>query len=66
MPMLSQHRIEELLDYASSYGTLDETSPDGAPCQHGGTAMNESRRAAIVTFKKVLGLLPEDYGYPAP
>jgi hypothetical protein len=63
--MISESRVRELLDYASSYGTLDENSPNGTPCQHGGTPMNDARRAAIVAYKKVLGLLPDDYQHPA-
>lgn len=58
---LSRSRVMELYHYASSYETLDENTPNGTPCQHGGIPMNDARRAAIIAYKKVLGLLPENY-----
>lgn len=58
MTMLSETRVRELLDYASSYGTFTEKTPNGVPCQHGGTPMNDARRAAIEAYKRVLGELP--------
>lgn len=62
--MMSKSEIEEHLDYASSYGTLDENSPNGTPCEHGGNPMCDKRRATIVAYKRVLGLLPKDYRTP--
>ncbi len=59
--MLSEPRVRELYHYASSYETMDEATPNGTPCAHGGTPMNDARRAAIIAYKKVLGLLPELY-----
>jgi hypothetical protein len=69
MTMLSQSRIEELLDYATQsrvYGDWDETTPNGETHSLSGEPMNDCRRTAIICYKKVLGLLPEDYSFPAP
>lgn len=57
--MLSQTRVEELLDYATVYGEFDETTPNGTQCEYGesfATPMNDQRRSAIVAYKQVLGL----------
>lgn len=57
---LSATRISEFLDYATSYGEFNETTPNGTPCPNGGSPMNDSRRTAIWCYKKVLGIIPED------
>jgi hypothetical protein len=64
--MLTQSRVEELLDYATVYGDWDETTPNGETHNLSGEPMNDCRRTAIICYKKVLGLLPDDYSFPAP
>lgn len=59
--MLSPVRVSEFLDYATAYGEFDENTPNGTRSQLSGEPMNEYRRNAIVIYKRVLGLLPEDY-----
>lgn len=58
--MLSETRIRELLDYASVYGEFDETTPIGTRSTHN-TVLTEGQRHAIISYKKVLGLLDVDY-----
>ena len=62
--MLSRTRIGELLDYASVYGEFDETTPVGTVSTHG-TAFSEGQLHAIIAYKRVLGMLPEDWSVPA-
>lgn len=53
--MLSTTRIEELLDYATTYGEFDENTPIGTPSESGlGTPMDETRRNAILVYKELL------------
>lgn len=61
---ISTARICELLDYATVYGEWSEHTPNGTMTALAGGPMNDYQRAAILTYKKVLGLLPEDYHYP--
>lgn len=56
--MLSQSRIEELLDYATVYGDWDENTPNGEVHPLSLEPMNDSRRSAISTLKRVLELTP--------
>lgn len=58
---MSLNRIAEMLDYATVYGEWDENTPNGAITGLAGEPMNEYRRNAIIIYKKVLGVLPEDY-----
>lgn len=60
--MLSRVRISEFLDYATAYGEFDENTPIGTVgSEIAGDPMSEARRATIIAYKKVLGLLPENY-----
>lgn len=61
--VLSRARISELLDYASVYEEFDETTPIGTPSSHG-TVLSEGQLGAIIAYKKVLCLLPEDWVPP--
>lgn len=58
--MLSQTRIEELLDYASCYGEFDENTSNGTTSSLSDQPMDDARRAAIVAYKTVLGQLSDD------
>ena len=61
--ILSHTAIGELLEYASVYGEFDETTPVGTPSSHG-TVLSEGQLGAIIAYKKVLCLLPEDWAQP--
>lgn len=63
---MSLNRIAEMLDYATVYGEWDENTPNGATTGLAGEPMNDYRRNAIVLYKKVLGVLPEDYVVTRP
>lgn len=54
--MVSDHRIHELLDYATAYGEFDEDTPIGTKTEFG-SPMSVERKTAILCFKKVLGLI---------
>lgn len=62
---LSVSRISELLDYATHYDDLDENTPSGmVQTDLGPVLMTDHRRGAIVAYKKVLGVLPDDWSSP--
>jgi hypothetical protein len=67
---LSTSPISELLDYATNYGVLQESMPDGqqrcGKVDAEGSIMNRERRTAIKVMKQVLGILPVDLQEPAP
>lgn len=63
---MSFTRISEFLDYATAYGEFDENTPNGTRSPMSGEPMNEYRRNAIVIYKRVLGMLPEDYVSGSP
>lgn len=56
--MLSACRVSELLDYATSYGEMDENTPNGTVTESSAKPMCDERRATIIAYKKVLKLLP--------
>ena len=56
--MLSECRIEELLDYASAYGEFDENTPTGTKSSIS-SPMDEERRGAIRVYKRVLQIKTE-------
>lgn len=67
--MISECRVRELLDYATCYGEFNEDTPYGTQCAQGesfATPMSQGRRSAIIAYKKVLGLLPDDYQRTEP
>ena len=59
---LTHSRVSELLVYATVYGEFNEATPNGTTSDIGGP-MNDLQRGAIIAYKKVLGLLPEDYPF---
>lgn len=59
-PTLSRTRVSELLDYASVYGEFDETTPIGTVSTHD-TAFSEAQLHAVIAYKRVLCLLPDDW-----
>ncbi len=60
--MLSESKIREFLDYADCYGQFDELTPNGTLTNPPklGSPMNNMRRSAIISYKRMLEEITED------
>lgn len=57
--MMTRSRIEEMLDYVTLYGEWSEETPNGTVSKICDRPMDDIRRAVILTYKRVLGIIPE-------
>lgn len=60
--MISESRVREFLDYATCYGQFNELTPNGTLTDPPkmGSPMNNMRRSAIISYKRVLEEISEE------